>query len=177
MINSFKKSGVRHSLTMYKTILEIGGLMAGRIDKNLVYQKASSIVEAEGCKLIEVEVKNNGGKIILGLVIDKSGGVKIEDCEKISQIVDPILDEAEGVAGKYDFFTVSSAGLDRPFKTTEDFKTHVGEKIEVKLYSAVNKTKFITAELKEADDEYILLGDDIKILRSNIQKANIAIEF
>ncbi len=154
--------------------------MSGKLDKNLVHSIASELVEKEGYKLLEVEVKKSGDKIILGLIIDKNGGVAIEDCEKISQIVDPVLDEMEKIAGKYDFFTVSSAGLDRPFKTTEDFKIHIGEKIELKLYAAIEKEKFITALLKDVDDEKIVVdyrNKKIEINRSNIQKANIAIEF
>lgn len=151
--------------------------MPDKINKNLVFEIADNLIKNEGIKLVEVELKKNGDKMILGLIIDKKGGVKIEDCERISKIVDPVLDETEGVAGRYDYFTVSSAGIDRPFKTTEDFVLHTGEKIEVKLYSAVDGKKNITAVLQEANDEFIILEDDMKILRSNIQKANIAIEF
>ena len=151
--------------------------MAVKINKNLVYDIASGIVEAQGLRLIEVEVKTAGDKVTLALIIDKKNGVNIDDCERISKLVDPALDEVAEIAGTYDYFTVSSAGLDRPFKTTEDFSTHIGEKIEVRLYSAVNKKKNITALLIEANDEFIILSNNIKILRSNIQKANIAIEF
>jgi len=151
--------------------------MTGKVNKNLVFEKTSSIVESEGLKLIDVEVKNSGDKVVLGLIIDKRDGVKIEDCERISKLIDPILDETEGVAGNYDYFTVASAGIDRPFMTTDDFLTHIGEKIEVKLYASVNKKKNISAVLKDANEEFIVLNENIKISRHNIQKANIAIEF
>ena len=155
--------------------------MSAKINTELVIGKITNLIENEGMRLLEVEVKKSGDKIILGLIIDKKGGVSIDDCEKISLLVDPVLDETEGVAGTYDFLNVSSAGLDRPFKTTEDFIAHIGEKIEVKLYSAVDKQKMITAILEEADEEKISLrkadNQTIEILTSNIQKANIAIEF
>ena len=151
--------------------------MSDKINKNLVFEIAENLIKDEGVKLIEAEVKKSGDKVILGLIIDKKGGVKIEDCERISKIVDPILDKTEDIAGKYDYFTVSSAGIDRPFNSTEDFLLHVGEKIEVKLYAAVDNKKNFTAVLVDANDEFIVMKEDMKILRSNIQKANIAIEF
>ncbi len=151
--------------------------MPVKINKNLVFDKVSKLVENEGFTLVEVEIKVSGDKVTLGLIIDKNGGINIEDCEKVSKLVDPVLDETEGVSGEYDYFTVSSAGLDRPFKTTEDFLTHVGEKIELKLYSVVNNKKTFCEILKEANEEFIVLNENIKILRNNIQKANIAIEF
>ncbi len=154
--------------------------MSSKLNKDLVFNIASKLIEENGFKLLEVELKKSGDKLILGLVIDNNGGVSIEDCEQVSTIVDPVLDETEGIAGNYDFFTVSSAGLDRPFKSTEDFTLHLGEKVELKLYSAIEKKKFITALLKQADDEKISIvykNKNIEIKRSNIQKANIAIEF
>ena len=151
--------------------------MSLKLDKSLVIKTAAPLVMEEGMRLLDAKVANNGGKIILELIIDKKGGVNIQDCEKISKIVDPVLDELEGVSGKYDYFTVSSAGIDRAFESTDDYLTHIGEKIEVKLYSAVDKKKMISDVLMSADDEFIVLGDKTKILRSNIQKANIAIEF
>ena len=69
------------------------------------------------------------------IIIDKSGGVNIDDCEKVTKLIDPVLDETEEIMGKYDYLNVSSAGIDRPFKTTEDFRAHIDEKIEVKIYS------------------------------------------
>ena len=151
--------------------------MSDGINKNFVYEKVYNLVENEGLILVDVEIKKSGDKTTLSLIIDKKGGVDIKDCEKISKIVDPFLDETDEIAGEYDYFTVSSAGLDRPFETTQDFLTHIGEKIEVKLYSSLNKKKFFTEILEEANDEFIVLNENIKILRNNIQKANIAIEF
>ena len=154
--------------------------MAEKLNKNVVFDTVQKVIDNTDCILIDVNIKKSADKIILELIIDKNGGVKIEDCEIVSKLVDPILDENTDIAEKYDFLTVSSAGIDRPFKQTSDFTNHIGEKIEVKLYAAIGKQKFIQDVLLEANDDYIVLSgikENLKILRSNIQKVNIAIEF
>lgn len=154
--------------------------MPEKLDKDIVFKAAEALVIEVGCELVDVEIKKSSDKVVLGLIIDKKDGVTIEDCEAVTKLVDPQLDKQKDIAGKYDYFTVSSAGIDRPFKTTQDYINHIGEKIEVKLYSAVEKKKFFQLLLREANDEYIVLqykNKSLKILRSNITKANIAIEF
>lgn len=154
--------------------------MPEKLDKEKVFNVAEALVEEADCELVDVEVKKSSDKIVLELIIDKHNGVTIDDCEAVSRLVDPELDKHDDIAGKYDYFNVSSAGIDRPFKTTKDFAKHIGEKIEVKLYSGVEKKKFLQLPLIAATDEYIILNyknKNIKILRSNISKANIAIEF
>ena len=150
------------------------------ISKDLIYDLTEKLIKQAGCILIEVEVKKSADKIILGLIIDKKNGVVFKDCEIVTKLVEPILNESENIKGRYDFFSVSSAGIDRPFKTTQDYINHIDKKIEVKLYSAVENKKLFKQKLLKANDDYIVLEykkNNIKIKKSNIIKANIAIEF
>lgn len=154
--------------------------MPTNIDKKIIFKATEEVIKQAGCTLLEVKFRKNSDKVILSLVIDKKNGIKIEDCEQVTKLVDPLLDSMDEISGKYDFLSVSSAGLDRPFENTEDYMRHVGEKIEVKLYSAIDKKKFLQLMLTNVDDEYLILkynNSNLKISRSNIKKANIAIEF
>ena len=141
---------------------------------------AAPIVERMGFELVDVEYKNPGGPWNLALFIYKPQGVNIEDCEKVSKELDPIFDADEGLLGRYDFLTVSSPGLDRPFKNTKDFLRHRDEKIELSLYQAIEKQKKMKAVLLDATDERIMVettSGEMSIDRSNIAKAHVAIEF
>ncbi|MBN2880035.1 MAG: ribosome maturation factor RimP [Clostridia bacterium] len=138
------------------------------------------IVESLGYELVDVEYKNPGGPWKLSIYIYKEGGIGFDDCELVSKTLDPILDANEEIAEKYDFFQVSSPGLDREFKNLKDYKRYIGKKIEVSLYAAVNGTKKLTGLLKQADEENIIIESDngeIKLDLKDIGKASPAIEF
>ena len=58
----------------------------------LVAKLAQPVVEANGCELWDVEYVREGSEYFLRLYLDKEGGVDINDCERISRAMDPILD-------------------------------------------------------------------------------------
>ena len=99
-------------------------------------------VEALGFELDEVEYQKEHGNWVLTLYIDAPDGVSLDDCERVSRAVDPILDEADPIPDAY-YLSVSSIGIDRPLRKDKDFARNVGNKLDVKLYAPVNKKKGI----------------------------------
>ena len=94
---------------------------------------AEPVVEEEGCSLWDVEYVREAGTWYLRLYIDKEGGVGIDDCERISRRLDPILDEADPIQESY-VFEVGSAGAERELKRPSDFERFLGSEVEVRLY-------------------------------------------
>lgn len=70
-----------------------------------------------GYELDEVEYVKEYGNMVLTLYIDSENGVTIDDCEKVSRAIDPILDENDPIEEAY-YLSVSSIGIDRPLKRT-----------------------------------------------------------
>ena len=58
-------------------------------------------VEALGFELDEVEYQKEHGNWVLTLYIDAPDGVSLDDCERVSRAVDPILDEADPIPDAY----------------------------------------------------------------------------
>ena len=98
-----------------------------------VFDLARPVVEEEGCSLWDVEYLREAGTWYLRIYIDKDGGVSIDDCERISRRLDPILDEADPIPESY-VFEVGSAGADRELKRPSDFAQFMGAEVLVKLY-------------------------------------------
>lgn len=93
-----------------------------------------------GYELDEVEYVKEYGNMVLTLYIDSENGVTIDDCEKVSRAIDPILDENDPIEEAY-YLSVSSIGIDRPLKKDRDFERNMGKKLQVKLYAPINKKK------------------------------------
>ena len=116
-----------------------------------VTELARPIVEEEGCSLWDVEYVREAGSWYLRIYIDKTGGVDIEDCERISRRLDPVLDEADPIPDSY-VFEVGSAGIERELKRPGDFETFLGSDVEVRLYQPVNGQKAYVGTLVGYDN-------------------------
>jgi ribosome maturation factor RimP len=81
-----------------------------------------------GYELVDVERSGRGGMV--RVFIDKPGGIKLEDCAKVSNHLTRVL-TVENV--NYERLEVSSPGLDRPLKKERDFERFAGQKVRVKL--------------------------------------------
>ena len=68
------------------------------------------VIERAGCELVKVELKFQRKNQILEITINKAGGVSVEDCTKVSRLIDPILDKSNIIEGKY-LLVVSSPGI------------------------------------------------------------------
>ena len=116
-----------------------------------VTELARPIVEEEGYRLWDVEYVREAGSWYLRIYIDKTGGVDIEDCERISRRLDPVLDEADPIPDSY-VFEVGSAGIERELKRPGDFESFLGSEVEVRLYQPVNGQKAYVGTLVGYDN-------------------------
>ena len=110
-----------------------------------VFELVAPIAESFGLEVIEVLYEKKYDGMNLTIVIDKDGGVDINDCEKLHRAIDAPLDELDPIDCAY-ILNVSSPGLDRPLKTERDFKRNLNKKISIKLYKALDgKKNFVDA--------------------------------
>ena len=144
-----------------------------------VTEFAKPIVEANGCKLWDVEYVREGSEYFLRLYIDKDGGVDITDCENISRAVDPILDAEDPIAESY-HFEVCSAGLERALKRPGDFERFMGSPIMVKLYRPRNGLKELPGTLRGYEDGRVIAEcgkETITFEKSEIALVRLRVEF
>lgn len=151
--------------------------MAGKVTEAL-YPHLEKAANEMGLILWDVEFVKEGSWY-LRLYIDKEGGVGIEDCENYSRYVDPLLDELDMIDKSY-YLEVSSPGVERVLKNTEQIKMFLGEKVTVKLYEAINGKKSLVTVLKDVDENILYTeenGASLEIERKNIAKLNLYFEF
>ncbi|MFA5675206.1 MAG: ribosome maturation factor RimP [Christensenellales bacterium] len=116
------------------------------------------MITRNGYEYVGTEIKKTPGGIELIIYADKPGGLTLEDCEKISRLVDPVIEDNDPIADSY-FLCVSSPGLDRPLKGPRDFARSVNKKVDVKLYRAINGKKEITGVLVSYNDTAFMLDN------------------
>ncbi|MDR2502682.1 MAG: ribosome maturation factor RimP [Oscillospiraceae bacterium] len=98
---------------------------------------ALTVLPGLGLELWDAEFTKEGGAYFLRLYIDKPDGVSLDDCEAVSRMVDPLLDEREDIFPDAGYtFEVSSAGLERKLRRPSDYVRFQGRLAEVRLYKA-----------------------------------------
>ncbi len=132
---------------------------------------ARPIIEEEGCSLWDVEYVREAGTWYLRVFIDKADGVSIDDCERVSRRLDPVLDAEDPIAESY-VFEVGSAGADRELKRPQDFEQFMGSEVEVRLYRPMDGSKRFVGTLAAYGDGAVTLVQNGQQLR--FEKEQIA---
>lgn len=112
-----------------------------------VYDLALPIARSQGLDIWDVEYLREAGQWFLRVYIDKPEGIGIDDCERFSRELDPVLDADDPISESY-VFEVSSAGAERQLKRPSDFERFIGSNVEVKLYRASDGSKVYVGTLK-----------------------------
>ena len=127
-------------------------------------------VENLGYKLYDVQYAKEGKDYFLRIFIDRPEGIDLTDCEKVSNEINPILDEADYIKEMY-FLEVSSPGIERILRKEKHFKQAQGKEVEVNLFKPIEKQKEYVGILEKWDEQNIYLQieeNEIKIERKNI---------
>ena len=144
-----------------------------------VFELAKPVVEEEGCSLWDVEYLREAGTWYLRIYIDKEGGVSIDDCERISRRLDPILDEADPIPESY-VFEVGSAGADRELKRPSVFAQFMDAEIEVKLYKPLDGSKSFVGRLAGYEEGTVVLdwrGKELRFAPAQIAQVRLYVSF
>lgn len=127
-------------------------------------------------ELYDSELTSENGKKIYRVYVMKKGGVNLDDCARLSEILSPIFDVEPPVNGEY-FLEVSSPGLERKLSTIEHFAKSVGEMVKI----TTNENEKFQAKLLSVENEsihlQILNGEKISLNFNKIKKARTFVEW
>jgi ribosome maturation factor RimP len=93
-------------------------------------ERVTALLRQSDLELVDVELGGSSGGLVVRVLVDKPGGVSIEDCARVSRAVGDDFEAAEAIPGRY-VLEVSSPGIDRPLKRREDYERFVGEQVNV----------------------------------------------
>lgn len=131
---------------------------------------------AENVELVDLTYQKGPSGWTLCFYLDKPGGITLDDCSQWSDRLGTLIDESNLIERSY-VLEVSSPGLDRPLRKTADFQKYAGQRVDVKLYAALNGQKNFHGELLGGDDESIRLkledARDVILPRSQVAKCRL----
>ncbi len=151
-------------------------------------------IEDLGYELYDVQYVKEGQNYFLRVFIERpNGSIDLNDCEKVNDGINDILDTADYIKEQY-FLEVSSTGLEKILRKDEHLKQNIGTEVQVNLFKPMdfqtnekddkkennkgkkkkaNKVKEIVGKLHDfdADNIELELENNITI---NIERKNIS---
>ena len=107
------------------------------------------VLDVEGVELVDLRYLQEGGRWVLRFYLDKPGGVTLGDCERLSRKIESFLDMEDVISASY-ALEVSSPGIYRVIKNEPDFERFAGEKVKIRMHTAVEGQRKFKGVLKGA---------------------------
>ena len=136
-----------------------------------VEQLVKDPIEKLGYSLYDVEYVKEGPEYYLSLFLILYLYIFLNNCEKVSNEINEILDKADYIKEQY-YLEVSSPGIERKLRKDKHLEQNISKNVEIKLFKKDNNgKKEYTGKLKAFNQEEIIIETDKEI---TIERKNIA---
>lgn len=131
----------------------------------------SKTINDLGYDLYDVEYVKEGKDYFLRIYIDSEKGIDLDDCEKVSNAINELIDKEDYIKEQY-FLEVSSSGVERVLRKDKHLKANLGKEVSIKLFKQINGKKQYKGILKDFDENFITIleQEEIKIDRKNVSQ-------
>jgi ribosome maturation factor RimP len=132
------------------------------------------VLRDHGLTLVDLEWRGHRPRAMLRVFVDKAGGVRVEDCQRVSRELGDVLDAADLIEEAYDL-EVSSPGLDRQLRKNRELRWAVGKPVRCWLAGGEEHQ----GRLVDVDDTQLTLdagGERVVLPRTRVTKARLDVE-
>lgn len=109
-----------------------------------------------GYALVRVKILADHGCTLQIMAEDRTGRFSIDDCERLSREISPVLDVEDPIDREY-HLEVSSPGIDRPLVRARDFARFLGHEARVELSEPLEGRRRFRGEIVAADAETVTI--------------------
>ena len=105
---------------------------------------------------VELTCRPQSGQLMIRLLVDRVGGVTIQQCAQANQQIRNAI-EASGIVPENYTVEVSSPGLDRPLVTKRDFERAIGEDLKLDIRIDAGRFKELSGMLLAVQPEAVVV--------------------
>ncbi len=140
---------------------------------------ATPIGTRMGLEVVDVELLGEGRHRVVRVLVDRDGGVGVEDCARLSEALSRELDLYDFPIGAYTL-EVASPGLDRALRKPADFIRFSGRTVAVATYAPVDGQRRFRGRLLGLVDGRVALrlddGREVRLGQEEIAQAKLVVE-
>ncbi|MGH7570396.1 MAG: ribosome maturation factor RimP [Gemmatimonadota bacterium] len=109
------------------------------------------LVAREGAELVDLQIAGSRRRPVVRVFVDRPEGVGVDDCARLSRLLETELETAGAVPEIY-VLEVSSPGIDRPLRERSHYERYLGRDIEVRLSAPRGGRRRIVGTLEAVTD-------------------------
>lgn len=129
-------------------------------------------------QLVSVCVERRGRKLVVTVCLDREGGIDVDTCAQMSELISRHLDVEGVLEGSY-ILEVESPGLQRVLRKPREFRSFVGREVEVLLRQSFEGKQKLCGRLLDADAEKVTVivdGEEIVFPYEALKKTRLYFE-
>ena len=133
-------------------------------------------VRDNGLDLEDLEVQPAGRRRLLHVIVDRDGGVSLDDVAAVSTAVSGLLDATDAMGGTAYVLEVTSPGVDRPLTEPRHWRRARGRVVAVPVRDAGE----LVGRVLDADDDGVRLdvqGVARSMVWDDIGRGRVQVEF
>ncbi|MEV4806644.1 ribosome maturation factor RimP [Nonomuraea sp. NPDC049421] len=134
------------------------------------------VVSAEGLDLEDITVTQAGKRRLLRVIVDRDGGVSLDDVADVSQAVSTALDDTDAMGQAAYTLEVSSPGVDRPLTEPRHWRRAAKRLVKAELKDGT----VVEGRVKAADESGVDLdvaGEPRRLDFEDLTRGRVQVEF
>lgn len=141
---------------------------------------AEPVATSLGLEVVELIFVDAKRRPTVRVLIDKDGGVTLDECATMSRRFGEALDAEDLTPGPYNL-EVGSPGAERPFSSLKQYQRNLNKTIEVVLEEPIEKIAHLKGTLVSVGDDRIVVqtekGRSVEVPLAQIKRANRVVTF
>jgi len=147
------------------------GAVAERVERALVPALADRHLDLES-----VEVQPAGRRRLVRVLVDRDGGINLDEIADLSRDLSQVLDDADAMGEQPYVLEVSSPGVDRPLTLPRHWRRARGHLVNIQLASGDP----VFGRVKASSEQDVVLATesgDVTVSFDDVNHAQLEIEF
>jgi len=139
------------------------------------------VITAMGCELVHVEIAGGRRGMIVRVLVDKPGGITVEDCARVSERIGVVLDVEDPIPHRY-VLEVCSPGIERGLYRKSDYARFAGRTVRIETWEQIQGRRHFVGELLGIEGEDVTVRErelqrEVVIPYPKIRRAHLAFEW
>lgn len=131
--------------------------------ENRLEELVESCLSQSDVQLVSIQVERRGKRMVVTVCLDREGGIDVETCAEMSELIGRHLDVEGIIEGSYSL-EVESPGLQRVLRKPREFRHFLGREVEILLRQSFEGRQKMQGRLLSADEQGMtLLVEDEEI--------------
>ncbi|MFH1593792.1 MAG: ribosome maturation factor RimP [Candidatus Omnitrophota bacterium] len=142
---------------------------------NRISELLEPIVNTRKLYVVDITYNREGGTFVLRILLDKEGGITMDECAGLNSELADALDKENVIDGHY-VIDVSSPGLDRKLKEDRDFVWAIGKHVRITTFVPIEGKGRFSGILRGLGNGAVVVDEDgvsTEIPREKIASAKL----